>query len=154
MVSLWLRSFWGTPVFGVHLPVIRNSNYTLYQKACIVNSLLATKIWYVAQVYPLTMDIATRINIEIYRFIWGSNRDPIERDILYNLKVHGGIGLINIFTTAKSIFLSTTLKMIMDPEKDIIKYYMKGKIDKYIQIWKFTQSCKQKIYTILWIRPK
>ena len=115
--------------------LIRNRNYTLYQKACIVNSLLASKIWYVAHVYPFPMDIATRINTEIFKFIWGSNRDPIKRDVLCNLKEHGGIGLINIFTKAKSIFLSTTLKMIMDPENETIRYYyMKGKIDKYIKL--------------------
>ena len=32
----------------------------------------------------------------------------------------------------------------MDPEKDIIKYYMKGKIDKYIQIENLPKAVNRK----------
>ena len=82
-------------------------------------------------------EISTKINTEIYKFLWNSTREQIKRDVLCNPKEEGGIGLIviNIFTKAKSIFLTTVLKMSMSPENDtIIKYYLSGKIDKYFKM--------------------
>ena len=100
--------------------MIRNRYFTLYQKACIVNSLLASKIWYTAHVYPFPMKTSKMIEKEIYRFIWNSNKDSIQRDVLCSSKENGGIGLINIFTKAKSILIATTIKILMNADNDTL----------------------------------
>ena len=100
------------------IKIIKTRNYTLYQRAVIVNALLASKIWYTAHIYPYPTEISNKINTEIYTFIWGGeNRKPLQRDILCNPKEEGGIGLINIFTKARSIFISTVLKKLLNPQK-------------------------------------
>ena len=52
-----------------------------------------------------------------------------------NPKNEGGIGLLNVYTKAKSIFTATTLKMIQNTQKnEIIEYYMYERIHKYIEM--------------------
>ena len=125
------------------IKLIKMRRYTLYQKGCLVNSILLSKVWYTAHVYPLTMEVTKRINKETFRFIWNSNRDFMKREVLYNPKENGGINLINLFTKAQSIFLSTTLKMLINSETDtLIQYYMKGKVSKYITITNSIQESR------------
>ena len=84
--------------------MIRDRYFTLYQKSVIVNSLLSSKIWYAAHVYPLPLEYSKLINKELFGFIWKYNYDPIKRDVLCNPKCNGGIGIVNVFYKAKSIF--------------------------------------------------
>ena len=107
------------------IPLIRDRYFTLYQKSVIVNSLLSSKIWYAAHVYPLPFKFSKLINKELFGYIWKYNYDPIKRDVLCNPKINGGIGIINVFCKAKSIFTATVIKRLVNSnENDLIKYYM------------------------------
>ena len=67
------------------------------------------------------MKYATLINKEIFQFIWGSGSNPIKREILYNKKENGGIGLLDIYQKAKSIFVSTMIKAFLTSnENDLL----------------------------------
>ena len=67
--------------------------------------------------------------------MYGVSRNPIKREVLCNHKEEGGIGLIDIFTKAKCIFLPTIIKMIVDIDQSkMIRYYLSNKINKYIRI--------------------
>ena len=107
----------------------------MYQKAVIVNSLLSSKIWYVAHVYPLPITFIKQIEIEILNFIWKINYRAIKRDILYNSKTSGGLGLINIGIKAKSIFVATVIKSFNNAnENSFIKYFMALRVDVLFKI--------------------
>ena len=117
------------------IPMISSRFFILYQKAVLINSLLASKLWYVAHVYPLPMDIAVRINKEIFHFLWGSWANPLKRDILYNKKINGGIGLLNIYLKSKSILVNTVMKNFLNSERDdLVRYYMANKIGNMFNI--------------------
>ena len=111
------------------IPIIRLRNFTLYQIAALVNCLIASKLWYVSHVYPLPLKYATMINQEIFQFIWGSKANPIKRETLYNNKLNGGLGLVNISQKCKCILASTVMKtFILSEKNDIIRYYMMRKV--------------------------
>ena len=111
------------------IPIIRLRNFTLYQRAALVNCLIASKLWYVSHVYPLPLKYATMINQEIFQFIWGSKANPIKRETLYNNKLNGGLGLVNISQKCKCILASTVMKtFILSEKNDIIRYYMMRKV--------------------------
>ena len=113
----------------LRLSIIRNRNFTLYQKAILINCLIASKLWYVSHVYPLPIENTTLINGEIFTFIWGSAANPIKREVLYNKRVNGGLGLLNVYQKAKSIFVSTIVKsFLLSNENDLIRYYLSNKI--------------------------
>ena len=111
------------------LGIITGRNANIYQRAILVNSLIASKIWYTSHVYPLPFEHEKDINLHIFRYIWNSfGRKPlerVERNVLYKRKDEGGIGLLNIHIKAKSILASTTIKMFLNSdETSIIKYYL------------------------------
>ena len=116
------------------ITLIKNRNFTLFQRACIVNSLLASKIWYTAHVYPYPLETSKIINKEVYKFIWNSNTEFLSRETLCNTRDNGGLGLINIFLKAKSIFTATNLKCLMNAnDNSLIRCYMYNKVDKFIK---------------------
>ena len=99
--------------------------FTLYQKASLINCLLTSKLWYVSHVYPLPWKHTLLINGEIFKFLWGSQANPIKREVLYNSRKNGGLGLLDIYKKSKSILTSTTIKTFLHSEEnDLIRYFI------------------------------
>ena len=117
------------------IPLMANRFFTMYQKAALVNCLIASKLWYISHIYPLPLKFSTMINKEIFHFIWGSYANPIKRDLLYNKKSNGGIGLLNIHQKSKSILVSTVIRNFLLSEKDdLIRYYLSNRIGNLFSI--------------------
>ena len=117
------------------MPLIKGNFYTIYQKSNIVNSLLLSKVWYTAHVYPLPEEFSKRIATEMINFIWKPNYRPIANNVLYNPKNSGGIGLINVLSKAESIFTKTVIKEFAESKKcDMIQYYMALKLNSLFNI--------------------
>ena len=83
---------------------------TLYQRANIINSLILSKVWYNAHTYPLPKKYSKLINKEIFEYLWISKLNPIKRDVLYQSKTSGGLGIFNVLVKSQSIIASTFLK--------------------------------------------
>ena len=111
------------------LAIIRNRNFTLYQKAILINCLISSKLWFASHVYPLPLKFATLINKEIFQFLWGSTSNPLKREVIYNKRENGGLVLLDIYQKAKSIFVSTMIKsFLLSNEYDLIRYYTSSRI--------------------------
>ena len=52
------------------IPLIKGNFYTIYQKSIIINSLILSKVWYTAHIYPLPEKFSKDIVTEIISFIW------------------------------------------------------------------------------------
>ena len=86
------------------IPLIKGNFYTIFQKSIIVNSLILSKVWYTAHIYPLPMEFSKCIVTEIMNFIWKRNYNPISRNVLYNNKLNGGIAqVVQRYTKSKKI---------------------------------------------------
>ena len=117
------------------IPLIVNRQLTIYQKVVIVNSLLASKIWYIAHVYPMPITFCKIIEKDFLNFIWKINYRPIKKDVICNRKELGGLGLINIELKSKSIFTATIIKLFINAkENSLIKYYMALRINTLFNI--------------------
>ena len=89
----------------------------IFKKAILINTLIASKLWFTAHVYPLPMKYATIINTEIYKFLWNKYKtNPIKREVLNRNKLQGGIGLLNVFFKARSIFVNSLIKVFLKSE--------------------------------------
>ena len=114
----------------IRFAMMLGRNLNIYQKAIIINSLISSKLWYTAHIYPFPIEYSEMINTEIFKFIWNNNSNPIKRKVLNKAKDKGGLGLLNIFHKANSIFLSTTIKLfLMSTDNSLIKYYMASKVN-------------------------
>ena len=117
------------------IPLMANRFFTIYQKAALVNCLISSKLWYISHVYPLPYKYSILINREIFHFIWGSYSNPLKRDILYNDKINGGIGLLDIVKKSKSILVGTVIRTFLLSERnDLIRYYLVGRIGNLFNI--------------------
>ena len=110
----------------------------MYQRAITVNSLITSKLWYAAHIYPLPLKFSVEINKYIFSFIWGNKSETIKRIILYNSKDAGGLNLMNIYVKAKCILAHTTIKMFCkSKETSIIKYYLAMRLNNLFDISTF-----------------
>ena len=117
------------------IAIIRGRNLNIYQKVIIINSMISSKIWYTAHVYPLPIKYANMINKEICKFIWNSNVNPIKREVICKDKDQGGLGLLNIFYKAQSILVNTTIRnFLYTKDNNITKYYLENKINNIFGI--------------------
>ena len=118
------------------ISIMSNRYLNIFQRAIVINAVISSKIWFTAHIYPLPLKYAIMINKEIFKFIWNHyNTNPIKREILNRGKCQGGIGLLNIFYKAKSIFVNTLIKLFLKyNENTLMKYYMAIRINSIFNI--------------------
>ena len=104
---------------------------SLYQKAILVNSLLLSKIWYVAHTLPLCKKKSQEINSCIFRYLWKGMYQPIKRSTLCLPKKEGGLGVIDVYNKAAAILGSTCLKQVLN-DIGLSNYYCKIRLSHMI----------------------
>ena len=107
-----LAENWGKVIQKLErkINMLSNRCLTLFQKAIIVNTLLLSKVWYIAHTLPLKKVYSQKINCLIFRYLWRGNYHPIKRSTLLLPKNEGGLGIIDVFHKAASILSATSLK--------------------------------------------
>ena len=79
---------------------------TVYGKVTVIKTLLVSQFVYL--IIPLVTppkEILNKIQVDMYKFIWGGKPDKIKRDVVNNSKEHGGLDMIDFkefFTSLKS----------------------------------------------------
>ena len=126
-------------------------NFTIFQRAVLINIVLLSKVWYTAHTYPLTIKYAKLITKEIFHFLWQSNYNPIKREALYQSKDEGGLGIFNVFYKSQGIFISTFLKQFLNSEENssLIKFYCALRLNPIFNILELpinTSVVKSKFY--------
>ena len=131
------------------IQMITGRNLNLYQKVIIINSLISSKIWYTAHTYPLPMKYSILINQEICKFIWNNKRvNRVKRKVICKEKNQGGLGLLDIYHKARSIFVNTTIKnFLYAKENNIMKYYIENKVNQIFGIQSVQNKNKNKSAT-------
>ena len=116
--------------------LLSGRNFTLYQRAVLINSLILSKVWYVAHTYPLLKKHSNFINKEIFEYLWQSKLNPIKRDVVYQDKTKGGLGVLNVFIKSQSIIASTFLKQFLASQENnsFLKYFCAIRINPIFNI--------------------
>ena len=102
--------------------VLSQRKLSLFQKAIVINSLILSKVWYIAHTLPPVKQYIMKINASIFRYMWCGSYHPINRNTLCLPRESGGVGIINIHFKALSIFSSTCLKELFN-EEGLCYYY-------------------------------
>ena len=118
--------------------ILSQRSFTIFQRAIIINIVILAKVCYTAHTYPLPMKYAKLINKEIFIFLWQSKYNPIKREVLYQNKNRGGLGIFNVFYKSQSIFISTFLKQFLNSEENnsLVKYYCALRLNPIFNIVK------------------
>ena len=95
---------------------------SLYGKAKLVNTLILTKVWYLATFYPPSKEILKKLEVLIFNFIWNGKTDKVNRATMYLPVKDGGIGLVNIHYKYLSLFLSQMMKVFLNHDASWIHF--------------------------------
>lgn len=82
-------------------------NLDLIMKIKFVNEFVLSKVWYLAQILPITHVVAQKIVKHTGNFIWMGSMYRISREQLYLSHTKGGLNLINVERKAHALFLKT-----------------------------------------------
>ena len=115
-------------------------NVSLRCKSIYVNTLALSKVWFVANVFPIGKETEKPIKKEISIYLWQNNfAEPIKRDIL-NLPVEkGGLGILNARDQCLALRTKHMLQIKENP-KPHEKYFLQ----KYTLAFSLTNLAKNK----------
>ena len=118
------------------IKTMTNRRLTLFQRSIIINSLLTSQIWYIAQTYPLTPMWSKQINRLLFNYIWLRKSEPIRRDTLTLDKQMGGLSLINIHIKAQCIFACRLIKQFLldEDQSSLLSYYIAIRLNPLFNI--------------------
>ena len=99
----------------------KTRNLTIFGKVCIINSLVISKIIYIASILNLPdPTIIKDFQRRIFNFIW-NKRDRIKRNTLIGTVDNGGIGVVDILSKIKSIRTSW-IKQILNKRSPLYPF--------------------------------
>lgn len=93
--------------YSVSLNYRRNLN--LFQKTIILNTLILSKLWYTAQIYPPNNKHIAQIRRICFNFLWKGQFYSVAKNQLYLPVYKGGLALEDIECKAKSLFIKNVL---------------------------------------------
>ena len=108
-INLAIELTWDRIISNIRVMarLLSGRSFSLYQRAVIINSLILSKVWYVAHTYPLPRKYSNLIHKEIFEFLWKSKLNPIKRDVIFQDKTKGGLGVFNVSLKSQCILAST-----------------------------------------------
>jgi hypothetical protein len=72
-------------------------NLTLLGKSVVIKSLLISQLTFLMSVLPSPpLKYLETINSVLFKFLWNAKPDKIKRNVLFNTKQNGGLGLIHL----------------------------------------------------------
>ena len=104
------------------------------QKSVIVNTMLCSKVWYLAHTYPMSGWFYKQFKKIVFEYIWNRGYQPIKQETLCLPKEEGGIGLLDIWRKSQIMLVSSFLKVYLNESVSFIfsYYYMHMCVDPII----------------------
>ena len=78
----------------------------------------------------------------MFEYLWKSKLNPIKRDVIYQEKNQGGLGVFNVFLKSQCILASTFLKQFLASKENdtFLKYFCAIRINPLFNIRKLPQN--------------
>ena len=96
--------------------------FTLQDRVSVVQTYSLSKLWYVAQVLPLTNRMAKKFEKLVSSFIFRGRHERLKLAELQNLPASGGLGLTCVSTKAEALLLRQSLRILARPTLNCSKH--------------------------------
>ena len=103
---------------------------SLKGKRIIINQLILSKIWFLAQVIPVPQKVIIDLERLVLDFLWGARHTRVRKQVLYLPIKQGGLGLIDITTKIQSLHLRWVGKLLDNTLKGPWKILMIYQLNK------------------------
>lgn len=84
---------------------LRAGDVTLHQRVVVVNTLIYSKVWGVAEIYPLRSQDIMEMQRRVLRYVWGYGRAWLGKDVVMTAVRQGGLGLIALGSRVKALYV-------------------------------------------------
>ena len=99
-------------------------NLSLKGKTIVINTLILSKLWFIANVFPIPKDLIPEINKIIFGYLWkGSAVEPIAREILFLPKDRGGLGILVPLIQGQALRIKYLIQLGKKDNNNIWTYF-------------------------------
>lgn len=113
-------SMWDKAMKAIDATIARwqKRNLSRSGKLLIIKSLLYSKIWHLAKVKGIPVDVAKKVERKAVEFLWHPrNYVPLKTNIIKNSKKAGGLGFPDVRITTQAYLLHRIAELAADPAK-------------------------------------
>ena len=121
-----------------NLNLWKSRSLSLVGRSLIVNTLGASKFWFLAKILPIPPWVATAFKRLVYHFIWGTKIEPVSRKTLSAPIKDGGLGVIDFDTKGRALKLSLIALNIEHSHAKVfytLKYFIGTQLSKLAGLW-------------------
>ena len=120
-------------------------NLSLKGKTVVINTLILSKLWFMANVFPIPKDLIPEINKIIFGYLWkGSAAEPIARETLFLPRDRGGLGILVPLIQGQALRIKYLLQLAKQDNNNIWtylgRYWVSSKIHNFTPHWQFLRS--------------
>ena len=120
-------------------------NLSLKGKTVVINTLILSKLWFIANVFPTPKDFIPEINKIIFGYLWkGSAAEPIARETLFLPRDRGGLGIFMPLIQGQALRLKYLIQLGKQDSNNIWtylgRYWVSSKIHNFTLDWQFLRS--------------
>ena len=120
-------------------------NLSLKGKTIVINTLILSKLWFIANVFPIPKHLIPQINKIILGYLWkGSAAEPIAQETLFLPRDRGGLGILVPLIQGQALRMKYLLQL---RKKDINniwtylgRYWVSSKIQNFTPHSQFLRS--------------
>ena len=126
------------------LEIWSSRNLTIKGRAVLIKTFALATIMYLANVFELSQKLTTRIQKDIFKFIWKGRTELISRVTMYMHEKEGGLGIPNVTEAIKGVKVKWIRKITEKEDKTSWlmwpRYYMGTPLSTVKQEWKFLRD--------------
>ena len=120
-------------------------NLSLKGKTIVINNLISSKLWFIANVFPIPKDLIPEINKIIFVYLWkGSAAEPIARETLFLPRDRGGLRILVPQIQGEGLRIKYLIQLGKNDNNNIWtylgRYWVSSKIHNFTPHWQFLRS--------------
>ena len=127
-----------------HSQFLQFRHLSLKGRALLINTILLSKIWFLANILIIPTWARKKINQIIFNHLWDTNSEPISRQTLFKSLNNGGLNILNIINQNLSLQIKHTLKITnpnyTTPWCYLARYWLSYSIGNLNNSWHFLKN--------------
>ena len=116
-----------------NLNLWKSRSLSFVGKALIINTLGASKFWFLAKLLPTPEWVISRFKMLVFNFLWNSKIETVSRQTLSAPVKDGGLGIIDFLPKSKALLISLAVSTIENHDSKafyLTKYFIGSQLAK------------------------
>ena len=121
-----------------NLNLWKSRSLSFVGKALIINTLGASKFWFLAKLLPTPEWVISRFKTLVFNFLWNSKIETVSRQTLSAPVKDGGLGIIDFLPKSKALRISLVVSTIVNHDSKafyLTKYFIGSQLAKLRPEW-------------------